>query len=137
MPRTGFNSTQILKMGYAFFKCTQDEILGTCRKQYIVHPRQIIMSAIYNLTYKQVSTPYIGKMFNRDHSTVVHALDCIEYNVNETSTRRYHDFVNYLLAQDKLTFQGQQSAKDLIVAYSNAKREISPNVIETIIKEVA
>ncbi len=54
------------------FGVTVDQIMSDTRKQPIAAARQAAMRAIW-VKYGD-STPVIGRMFNRDHTTVMHAL---------------------------------------------------------------
>jgi chromosomal replication initiation ATPase DnaA len=47
-------------------------ILGRCRVQKAAHARQEAMALIYETG--QVSLPWIGRKFNRDHTTVLHGV---------------------------------------------------------------
>ena len=53
------------------FKVTSEDIRSTKRSNDIAYPRQIAMYLCHELT--DVSWPTIGGIFNRDHSTVIHA----------------------------------------------------------------
>ncbi len=55
---------------------TRPELLSDSRVQKLVLPRQIAMTLCARFT--QRSLPDIGRRFNRDHSTVIHARDKIE-----------------------------------------------------------
>jgi chromosomal replication initiator protein len=46
------------------------------REPRISHPRQVAMSLARELT--KLSLPAIGRLFNRDHSTVIHAIKAVE-----------------------------------------------------------
>jgi chromosomal replication initiator protein len=53
------------------YRLTRDEIVGPCRKRKFSYPRQIAMMLAREMT--PMSTTFIGRRFNRDHTTVVHA----------------------------------------------------------------
>jgi chromosomal replication initiation ATPase DnaA len=50
---------------------TDEQIKGKCRLHYIVAARSVIAKSIRK-RYKTMTTTKIGKMINRDHSTVIH-----------------------------------------------------------------
>lgn len=56
---------------------TVDELKGRHRKQKFVRPRQVAMYEIY-MQRKDFSFPRIGQWFERDHTTVLHAVRKIE-----------------------------------------------------------
>ena len=65
------------------------EILGKSRKANIVRPRQLAMYISRVLT--DHSLPEIGREFQRDHSTVMHAFDKISSEL-EINIRLKRDF---------------------------------------------
>ena len=60
----------------SYFKVTHGELLGSQRPRHISHARQVGMYLSRVLT--QASYPEIGKAFNKDHSSVVHAYKNVE-----------------------------------------------------------
>ena len=58
-----------------------DEILGPKRDRYCSHPRFVAMWLASELT--RLSSTGIGLRFNRDHSSVCHALDRVNANPEE------------------------------------------------------
>ncbi|MCB2184140.1 MAG: chromosomal replication initiator protein DnaA [Desulfobulbaceae bacterium] len=78
------------------FKIEIDELKSKSRKQAITFPRQIAM--YFSRKYTEMPLADIGKAFNRDHSTVVHAIRAItDKKTRNTSIRRQIDFL-----EDKL-----------------------------------
>ena len=67
-------STRIFNAGLLYFDVTQGEMIGDIRIQPLPLCRQKLMYAIYAECSTFESTISIGKMFHKDHSTVVHAL---------------------------------------------------------------
>lgn len=51
---------------------TVEDILGPCRHKHLVSVRHQCFAMFYDRGY---STPEIGRIMNRDHSTVCHALN--------------------------------------------------------------
>lgn len=74
----GLNPTpdMILKTVAIFYSMPVDQILANKRSKDTVRPRQMAMYLIRKLT--NYSLPEIGKVFNRDHTTVMHACNKIE-----------------------------------------------------------
>lgn len=54
---------------------TVREILATDRHARVAHPRQIAMALCREIP--GASFPQIGRVFHRDHSTVMHAVDAV------------------------------------------------------------
>lgn len=67
-------SRRIFAAGLRHFSMTADEMTGKTRTDEYVKARQTLMFVIYSECVSHESTPSIGRMFNKDHSTVVHAV---------------------------------------------------------------
>lgn len=67
-------SRRIFAAGLRHFSMTQNEMTGSTKTAPYVKARQTLMYVIYSECVSHESTPSIGRMFNRDHSTVVHAV---------------------------------------------------------------
>ena len=52
------------------YQVKHDLIYGKCRLEFICMVRSIIINLIYDLF--EISTPELGRRFNRDHSTILH-----------------------------------------------------------------
>ena len=52
------------------------DLITPCRKRELIEPRHVIMYVLK--TFKLLSFEQIGQLFNRDHSTVVHARKAVE-----------------------------------------------------------
>lgn len=65
--------TSIEKAVCAQMNVTSAELRGPNRARQIARPRQIAMALAYELCGPNTSGPMIGKHFNRDHTTVLHA----------------------------------------------------------------
>lgn len=48
------------------------DLLGKCRSRHLARTRQAMMCIVYENT--ELSMPEVGRIFNRDHTTVLHAL---------------------------------------------------------------
>ena len=74
----GLNPTpdMILKTVSNFYSMPVDQILANKRSKDTVRPRQMAMYLVRKLT--NYSLPEIGKVFGRDHTTVIHACNKIE-----------------------------------------------------------
>lgn len=67
-------SARIFAEALKYFEMTAEELTGSTRTKNYVKARQILMFVIYTECSRYESTPSIGRMFNKDHSTVVHAV---------------------------------------------------------------
>ncbi|MBV9603053.1 MAG: chromosomal replication initiator protein DnaA [Chloroflexi bacterium] len=64
--------TAILLAVARFYGINADELKGKSRHKQVVRPRQIAMFLLHEDAH--LSTPDIGRLLNRDHTTVLHAL---------------------------------------------------------------
>ncbi|MDD2585042.1 MAG: chromosomal replication initiator protein DnaA [Syntrophomonadaceae bacterium] len=72
----------IQKTVASYYNLDMRELLGKKRNKHIVYPRQIAMFLSRKLTDE--SYPQIGQLFGgRDHTTVMHANDKLEKNIND------------------------------------------------------
>lgn len=67
---------RIIKEVAATYNVNVSDILGDSRKQPLVMPRQIAMYLAHDIT--GLSLVEIGKVFNRDHTTVIYAREKID-----------------------------------------------------------
>lgn len=56
-----------------FPNVTMAEILGASKVRRLIESRHACMKAVYSLR-RDLSLPQIGKVFNRDHTTIMHAV---------------------------------------------------------------
>lgn len=66
----------VLEVLQDFPGITWDDIIGVRRKKYLIKPRHLCMAAVY-MERKDLSFPQMGRIFRRDHSTVLHAINKI------------------------------------------------------------
>lgn len=69
-------SDLILKEVSKYYSITTEQITSTNRSKEMVQPRQVAMYLVRNLT--NYSLPEIGKVFSRDHTTVMHSINKVE-----------------------------------------------------------
>jgi chromosomal replication initiator protein len=67
----GVTATAILFAVARYYGLNADELKGKSRNKHIVEPRQIAMYLLRDDAH--LSTPDIGRLLNRDHTTVLHA----------------------------------------------------------------
>lgn len=67
-------SMRIFAAGLEYFGITAEGMTGLSRTAEYTRARHILMFVIYDECGNKESTPSIGRMFNRDHSTVVNAI---------------------------------------------------------------
>lgn len=71
----------ILEVTTQIFGFTREQLTGTSRRKPLVEARQIAMYATRKMT--DLSFPEIGRNFDRDHTTVMHACKKIESHLSE------------------------------------------------------
>lgn len=64
-----------------FFKISIDDILSSKRNKELVYPRMIAMYLCRELT--DLSLPAIGKLFNKDHSSIFYSINKVSTFLNE------------------------------------------------------
>lgn len=77
--RLAVNVNAIKKVVGKHFKIDMDDFTSKRKTQSVAWPRQIAMFLSTELT--DLSLPEIGREFNRDHSTVVHARDLVKEKI--------------------------------------------------------
>ena len=88
----------IQKRVAAYYNITLEELCGQKRSKGIVQPRQVAMYLSRSLTTG--SFPEIGDAFGkRDHSTVIHACNKIEQEME--SDANFRRVVNHIIQQIK------------------------------------
>lgn len=60
------------------FGVTPDDLLGRSRQKPFTMPRMIAMYATRMVTGEKYSLPFIGAQFDRDHTTVIHAIRTVK-----------------------------------------------------------
>ena len=76
----------IIKAVAKYYGVTYEDITGKDRSQKIIEPRKIAMYMVRTMT--QQSLLKIGKVFNKDHSTVKHSIDTLEEQLKDDSALR-------------------------------------------------
>ena len=71
-----FDSDKIIEKVCKYFEISKNQLLGRDRKKELSYPRQICMYLLDNM----LQMPYtsIGKIFNKDHATVIYCKNKIE-----------------------------------------------------------
>lgn len=80
---TNRNLSRILSEVAAMAGVSQKELVGPRRDKRLVRPRQLAMAVAR--TYTDASLPEIGRVFHRDHTTVIHAISAVEKWGDETT----------------------------------------------------
>ncbi len=75
---------QVLKAVAEFFSMPPEDLVGRSRKKEIVEPRQIAMYLLREIL--NMSYPYIGEKFGRDHTTAIHSYEKINREINKNSS---------------------------------------------------
>jgi chromosomal replication initiation ATPase DnaA len=73
-------------------------IMSDRRNASIVHARNVVIYLVYTLT--NYSMPAIGRIFNRDHTTVLHSIRKIEAErkaspMFDSTIRQYHSILGH------------------------------------------
>ena len=63
------------------YSISDDDMLGTIRSRIVSHPRQLAMYIAWRHT--ACTYPQIGRAFNRDHSTVIHAVRAVKLRLSD------------------------------------------------------
>lgn len=72
-------ASDILNTVSNYYGVTINELKGKCRKRKIVKPRQMIMFLLRTKARMVLSD--IGEVMNRDHTTVIHSITCIQNDI--------------------------------------------------------
>jgi chromosomal replication initiator protein len=72
-------ASDILNTVSNYYGVTINELKGKCRKRKIVKPRQVIMFLLRTKARMVLSD--IGEVMNRDHTTVIHSITCIQNDI--------------------------------------------------------
>ena len=72
-------ASDILKTVSNYYGVSIEDIKGRCRKRKIVKPRQVIMFLLRTKARMVLSD--IGEVLNRDHTTVIHSITCIQNDI--------------------------------------------------------
>jgi chromosomal replication initiator protein len=76
----------VLQAVVRYFGVTLDDLRGKARHKEIVMPRQVAMYVLREDT--RLSTPEIGKLLNRDHTTVLHGVNLVANEVARNGPAR-------------------------------------------------
>jgi hypothetical protein len=88
----------ILKAGAVYFQVSEQQIKSAARSKEICDTRKIIAYVMAGLSGQSLAQ--IGRFMNRDHTTIMHALDCIKrlYGFDEAVTDTIDRFCNCIIA---------------------------------------
>lgn len=78
-PQTLLNVDLIIQCVSSYFGLTREELLGRCRRKEISNPRKVAMYLARNHT--SLSLPALGQAFDRDHTTIMSAVQSIRNDV--------------------------------------------------------
>lgn len=84
--RKAITAEQIINAGCMFFKVNKQRVLSKIKEEDLVRCRYVCM---YIIAQKLNLKPkVIGEYFNRDRTTVLHALQCVENDLSLAHTRQ-------------------------------------------------
>jgi chromosomal replication initiator protein len=86
---------RIIQEAAGYFGVSEDDLRGPGRGRALTHPRQMAMYLCRELT--PLTLLAIGRIFGRDHTTVMHAVHRIQARIAEH--RRYYDQIAELTAR--------------------------------------
>lgn len=88
----------IVNVGCMYFNVPLETLQGKCRKREYVMPRQIIMYML--VAYTDMTYLNIGKLFMRDHTTVIHSKDTVKdvMSVDDTMRDKIDEFKKLVAA---------------------------------------
>ncbi len=78
---------EIAALAARSYSVSLEELRGRSRRRHVVRPRQIAMYLCR--LYTDASLKEIGRLFQRDHTTVLHAIESVEKRVVERPQLRY------------------------------------------------
>ncbi len=95
------------------FKVTREELASRSRLRRITFPRQVAMYLCRRFTEESLEA--IGRLFNRDHATVVYALNSVNKKISHPGPIKYQ--VEYLCREiedylQENTLSGQKEAQE-------------------------
>ncbi len=102
------------------FKVSREELASRSRLRRITFPRQVAMYLCRRFTSESLEA--IGKIFNRDHATVVYALNAVEKKIRHPGPVKYQ--VEYLCREIE-EFLQEDLAKDTEEAPEAVRLKIS------------
>jgi chromosomal replication initiator protein len=70
-----------LKAVTDFYNIPLNDLITRGRKKEVVEPRQVAMYLLRDIL--EMSYPYIGEKFGRDHTTAIHAVEKINQEINK------------------------------------------------------
>jgi chromosomal replication initiator protein len=85
----------IIEMICRHFQLSKNEICSKSRKRCIARPRQIAM--YFARRYTESSLEAIGREFNRDHATVLHSINLVKKQLDESI--KFRNQVEFLISQ--------------------------------------
>ncbi len=106
-----------------FFDIDESELLGSSRKAKLVEARHIFA---YCLRKKlELSYPEIGKILERDHTSIMHACEHAEYLIGENSEIK--NFINNLL--NSFSFDSEKNGEEIsgLIGVSLKNTNLSDN----------
>lgn len=84
--RRKLTALDIIKAGSKVFNLSIERLQSKSRQSDIVRARNICMYIMKKKLLLSLCT--IGKTFNRDHTTVIHALKCVDIELSMAHTRQ-------------------------------------------------
>ncbi len=80
-------ASTIIELVCRTFRVSREELSSRSRKKKVSEPRQVAMFLLRKFTGESLSS--IGQRFNRDHATVVYALQSVERKLSSSASFRY------------------------------------------------
>ncbi|HIE33352.1 MAG TPA: hypothetical protein EYP81_04825, partial [Thermodesulfobacteriaceae bacterium] len=93
MPPEGHGlASVVIELVCRNFKVSREDLVSRSRKKRISQSRQVAMFLLRKFTKESLSS--IGQRFNRDHATVMYALQSVEKRLSSSPSFRYQ--IEYL-----------------------------------------
>jgi chromosomal replication initiator protein len=86
MVRKTINPQNVIAAACQAFNVTKEQLLSDCRNRLLSRVRSICYYILRAKT--KLSLLFIGKFFNRDHTTVMHGIECVENDLSVTAYRQ-------------------------------------------------
>ena len=82
----------ILDLVCHHFRVSKEELRSKSRRRQVTFPRQVAMYLCRQFTEESLQS--IGRLFNRDHATVIYAVNCVEKKLHRPGPVKYQ--IEYL-----------------------------------------
>ena len=110
------NCADIIERSAEYFGVKSKDLVTQKRNKEFLFPRMMIMHVLYYNKKIKPSTSYIGKLFNRDHSTVLNSLKQIDNFAltDDVFIKKLRDFHEHIYGHLDYFHLGVKEKKQII-----------------------